>query len=374
MIQNAPEKIHPLSPPSPVLVVRHHNLPRMNNMSSGHPTSASASNNYNRSAHGQIVANIENNPSNYERDWMLDDSSQSSFKPCPQGSGSLTPLPFHDSAHTMYDPGQMRSSSHSSTNGSGPDLSQMPNAMHSSGMATNYSTSAASAAVVAPSFTNRTHDMSLFKINAPHGSNHFPNSSVFLENSDILDDKDYPKLYHRHSTIVIGPDAHNDISANRRYSDTKLLHAGSDDDLGADHNLDSIKTMPIFNVATVLGASIQPTLSTNPNDSYTVPQITDIIFENNSTGGTYDPLELNIQEMLELDTSSSRNALNRPRHSMHNVAFNDSNYAIDAPAVAANGASRRESIARDARNTIENRNIFKSMPNLSASSENLLQK
>lgn len=373
LIQNAPEKIHPLSPPSPVLVVRHHNLPRMNNMSSGHPTSASASNNYNRSAHGQIVANIENNPSNYERDWMLDDSSQSSFKPCPQGSGSLTPLPFHDSAHTMYDPGQLRSSSHSSTNGSGPDLSQMPNAMHSSGTGANYTTSTATAA---PSSTNKTHDMSLFKMNAPHGSHHFPNSSVFLENSDILDDKDYPKLYHRHSTIIIGPDTHNEISANRRYSDTKLLHAASDDDIVPDptaHNLDSIKKMPIFNVATVLGASIQPPVAATHNDSYTVPQITDIIFEN-STGGTFDPLELNIQEMLELDTSSSRNALNRPRHSMHNVAFTDPKYAIDAPATTGDGHAKHERIARDARSTIENRNIFKSMPNLSASSENLLQK
>lgn len=54
-------------------------------------------------AQNQCVANIENNPMNYERDWQLDDSSQSSFKPCPQGSGSMTPLPFHDSAHTMYE-------------------------------------------------------------------------------------------------------------------------------------------------------------------------------------------------------------------------------------------------------------------------------
>lgn len=385
MIQNAPEKIHPLSPPSPVLVVRHHNLPRINNMSSGHPTSASASNNYNRSAHGQIVANIENNPSNYERDWMLDDSSQSSFKPCPQGSGSLTPLPFHDSAHTMYDPGHLRSSGHSSTHGSGPDLSQMPNAMHSSGMTANYSTTTTSVAAGAPiSTTNKVHDMSLFKMNASHGSNnHFPNSSVFLENSDILDDKDYPKLYHRHSTIIIGPDAHNDISANRRYSDTKLLHAGSDGDIGVEpneHNLGSIQKLPIFNVATVLGASIQPTLAAHHMDSYTVPQITDIIFENNSTGGTFDPLELNIQEMLELDTSNGINALNRPRHSMHNVAFNDPNYAIGASTAAAAAlthttiTTKHEQVAREARSTIENRNIFKSMPNLSASSENLLQK
>lgn len=127
LIQNAPEKIHPISPPSPVLVVRHHNLPQNNQV----PVLVNAvnnSSNYNRTmAQSQCVANIENNPLNYERDWQLDDSSQSSFKPCPQGSGSMTPLPFHDSAHTMYEANSQFRSVHSSMDGSGLDLNQIPN-------------------------------------------------------------------------------------------------------------------------------------------------------------------------------------------------------------------------------------------------------
>lgn len=85
-----------------MLIVRHHNLPQNNQLST---TGSTAASNYNGRtiAQSQCVANIENNPLNYERDWQLDDSSQSSFKPCPQGSGSMTPLPFHDSAHTMYE-------------------------------------------------------------------------------------------------------------------------------------------------------------------------------------------------------------------------------------------------------------------------------
>lgn len=129
LIQNAPEKIHPISPPSPVLIVRHHNPQNSQLSAAANSTSGAASNYSNRTvAHSQCIANIENNPMNYERDWQLDDSSQSSFKPCRQGSGSMTPLPYHDSAHTMYEPnGQLRSSNRSSIDGSGADLSQIPN-------------------------------------------------------------------------------------------------------------------------------------------------------------------------------------------------------------------------------------------------------
>lgn len=84
LIQNAPEKMHPISPPSPVIVLRNY-LPRSGNSST---TMGTAGSNNNRASHGQIVANIENNSLHYDRDWTLDDSSQSSFKPCPQGSGS----------------------------------------------------------------------------------------------------------------------------------------------------------------------------------------------------------------------------------------------------------------------------------------------
>lgn len=340
--------------------MRHHNLPRNSNLSSGHvPNINAANNNYNnRSGHGQIIANIENNPSNYERDWALDDSSQSSFKPCPQGSGSMTPLPFHDSAHTMYEPGQLRSSGHSSTNGSGPDLNQIPNTTLHASSSVNLS-------------TNKTgNDLNLFKVNAQH--THYPNSSVFLENSDILDDKDYPKLYHRHSTIIMAPDSVNcDIErdVSRRYSDTKLLQANIDDNESTNsgssnyHNSD-INAIPIFNVANVLGASIPTTLATSHVDTFTVPQVTDIIFENNST---FDPLELNIQEMLEVDMSISRPALSNPRYSMTNVAINDDKYS-------ASGKIHANNSTETYINNNENRNYFKSMPNLSASSENLLQK
>lgn len=337
LIQNAPEKIHPVSPPSPVLVVRHHNLPQNNQM----PVLVNAANNgsnYNRSmAQSQCVANIENNPLNYERDWQLDDSSQSSFKPCPQGSGSMTPLPFHDSAHTMYEAGSQLRSVHSSIDGSGLDLNQIPNSAQMMPLVGTSSNTIASTSNDGAA----KNEYSMFKVHSSGGSSsathrntchqsqtqqhqlhHYPTSSVFLENSDILDDKDYPKLYHRHSTIMMTPDSRGcDRDARiRRYSDTKLLHTGDEDacsGCGNDDDNDvymndtySHQPMPIFNVANVLGASIPPTSECDAHsENY---QITDIIFDSNATGGnTYDPLELNIQEMLELDMQSSRNALGK---------------------------------------------------------------
>lgn len=200
LIQNAPEKIHPVSPPSPVLVVRHHNLPQSNQM----PVLVNAANNgsnYNRSmAQSQCVANIENNPLNYERDWQLDDSSQSSFKPCPQGSGSMTPLPFHDSAHTMYEAGSQLRSVHSSIDGSGLDLNQIPNSaqmMPLVGTSSNTIASTSNEAAIAAK-----NEYGMFKMHSNAGSgggvgsacqqsqqqqhlHHYPMSSVFLENRYI---------------------------------------------------------------------------------------------------------------------------------------------------------------------------------------------
>lgn len=376
LIQNAPEKIHPISPPSPVLVVRHHNLPQNNQL----PTLVNTSNggsNYNRSmAQSQCVANIENNPSNYG-DWQLDDSSQSSFKPCPQGSGSMTP--FHDSAHTMYEANSQLRSVHSSMDGSGLDLNQIPNSAQVMPLVgTSPHTHA--------STSNNGHksDYGLFKVHSSgqHRSahHHYPTSSVFLENSDILDDKAYPKLYHRHSMMAPDSISCDDDAKIRRYSDTKLLHAANDDDSNSANDLYVIQQqqqqqhqhhyenhpMPIFNVATVLGASISATSNDTPNENY---QITDIIFDSNTPGGTYDPLELNIQEMLELDMATSRSALRKPRYSMNNVADGDDEKCDVRYADA--GATTNTSAYV---NNSENRNMFKSMPNLSASSENLLQK
>lgn len=74
-----------------------------------------------------VAANIECSQSqhNYDRDWALDDvvSQISSFRPCPQGSGSMTP--FHDSIHNVleHSEGSSRGSATDLCAGSRQDLS-----------------------------------------------------------------------------------------------------------------------------------------------------------------------------------------------------------------------------------------------------------
>lgn len=260
-------------------------------------------------------------------------------------------------------------------NGSGLDLNQLPDSAQGMPLIASSSNTIASAAPPPGTAT----DYGLFKLNAmaqPRTSaTHYPTSSVFLENSDILDDKDYPKLYHRHSTIMMAPDTlhYDNDMRTRRYSDTKLLNvqnsAGDeDDDNGMCDGPYGNRALPIFNVATVLGASIPNAMTDMHTDIYPVPQITDIIFDSNATGGTYDPLELNIQEMLELDMASNRMQLRKPRYSMNNVT--DADERNMAPY---HDPVHNYNIGTHVNNS-DNRNIFKSMPNLSASCENLLQK
>lgn len=50
-------------------------------------------------------------------------------------------------------------------------------------------------------------------------------TSMFIENSDILNDQNYPKLYYRHSTFLLPTTARSSRSYERRYSDTKLLNS-----------------------------------------------------------------------------------------------------------------------------------------------------
>lgn len=61
-------------------------------------------------------------------------------------------------------------------------------------------------------------------------------TSMFVENSDILNDQNYPKLYYRHSTMLLPTTAKTSRLADevfnealnvekRRYSDTKLLNS-----------------------------------------------------------------------------------------------------------------------------------------------------
>ncbi|EAA04501.5 AGAP007174-PA [Anopheles gambiae str. PEST] len=209
---------------------------------------------------GQIIAaNIESNSiGGYDRDWTLDDISQVSFKPCLQGSGSLTPMPFHDSVHNICETttgsgsGIMVMSATSTMaggggGGGGNATSSSPITTNGNGSTHRYSTvSSSSNPGGAEQNTNSVGksiaggggpELSLLtKLNngaaersrsnspnvvprpeagpTPGAMGRYVNSAIFLENRDILNDPalgptghDEPpasKLYHRHSTVLSG--------------------------------------------------------------------------------------------------------------------------------------------------------------------------
>uniref|UniRef100_A0A182UJN3 Uncharacterized protein n=1 Tax=Anopheles melas TaxID=34690 RepID=A0A182UJN3_9DIPT len=207
---------------------------------------------------GQIIAaNIESNSiGGYDRDWTLDDISQVSFKPCLQGSGSLTPMPFHDSVHNICETttgsgsGIMVMSATSTTaggGGGGTATSSSTITTNGNGSTHRYSTvSSSSNPGGAEQNTNSVGksitggggpELSLLtKLNngaaersrsnspnvvprpeagpTPGAMGRYVNSAIFLENRDILNDpalgptgRDEPpasKLHHRHSTVLSG--------------------------------------------------------------------------------------------------------------------------------------------------------------------------
>lgn len=206
-----------------------------------------------------VAANIECSQSqhNYDRDWALDDvvSQISSFRPCPQGSGSMTP--FHDSIHNVLEHSESssRGSAADLCAGSRQDLSASgistdtgrENAMQLSSFSGKsemilriviithpFLLSAGSGEHKAPSISSGVshavaNGLGGFVYKPHHqSSKRYSNSSIFLENRDILNDSplcvgvatpltyDYstpPKIDYRQ------PDLGVDI---RRYSDTKL--------------------------------------------------------------------------------------------------------------------------------------------------------
>uniref|UniRef100_A0A182IPJ0 Uncharacterized protein n=1 Tax=Anopheles atroparvus TaxID=41427 RepID=A0A182IPJ0_ANOAO len=213
------------------------------------------------SQQGQIIAaNIESNSiDRYDRDWTLDDISQVSFKPCLQGSGSLTPMPFHDSLHNVCETNggsaavtaaataATAAANHrysTVSNSSNPvtlEQQQIQSSVQSSGEQ-NMSSSVASSNGGSGSSGKSTTELSLLnKLNnngtersrssspnvaiaattAATGSiGRYVNSAIFLENRDILNDPSVGgsaegagrpaaavsnnKLYHRHSTVLAG--------------------------------------------------------------------------------------------------------------------------------------------------------------------------
>ncbi|KFB40399.1 AGAP007174-PA-like protein [Anopheles sinensis] len=266
LIQNAPEKIHPphASAGSAAVIGSHHmhvrssfDHPLGGPVGLGGSSSAGGGGNHcelQLNQQGQIIAaNIESNSiDRYDRDWTLDDISQVSFKPCLQGSGSLTPMPFHDSLHNVCETNvpvsgaavvnhrystvsnssnpitleqqqqqqqQMQqipsgeqntsNSSNTSSGSGGPELSLL-NKLNNNG-AERSGSSSPNVAIATTTIT-------------PAGTiGRYVNSAIFLENRDILNDPSVPvggsvnnaeavtsgagsnnKLYHRHSTVLAG--------------------------------------------------------------------------------------------------------------------------------------------------------------------------
>lgn len=511
LIQNAPEKIHP--PQSPGV----QRFPRVrtavacggigpNGNGSGGPGSSASYNSGNnggpqyRGYHQQLIgsiggghacelqinqqgqiiaANIENSSINYDRDWTLDDISQMSFKPCPQGSGSLTPMPFHDSAHNVCE---------GSGSGSGvvvathrySAISGSSNTVHEEDQLQQHSSINEATSGSCGGGSIKTADLNLFKVptselssvsssaGIPSGTNagRYPNSAIFLENRDILNDppcqeqviNNQAKLFNRRSTVLgsgsssfTPEDPRNDI---RRYSDTKLLQQQkltyvNEHPVESSPTKDQLLLNPksiIYDMTSFLGpvvAQDQEDSSNNPHHqmhrahhhhhhhvlttadspSHRM-QTTDIQFDNNCDEDSappravsYDPLELNIQEMLELDIANIQR-LHEKKSSLGNISqHSSSSYCQDDPSSPCLGpptAKVRPTICPSASNsqlrqlqqqpTIHDQlqmpqpmqsqsaehhrskespssnqqfnsnrlKLFKSLPNLSASSENLL--
>jgi len=184
LIQNAPEKMHISH--SPVLPRRYGNSVATGSISNN-SASLYRTDYYDCSAHAQVLANIESAAMSSERDWILDDVSQVSFKPCRLGSGSLTP--FHDSINNMFDQHTNKSLRSDSTT-SGPLTSGHP-----------------------ISGEQRSVGSGAYKVRCL-------DSAVFLENADILNENS-GKKYYRHSSVLLSPGEKEPPA--RRYSDTKLL-------------------------------------------------------------------------------------------------------------------------------------------------------
>ena len=132
-------------------------------------------------------------------------------------------------------------------------------------------------------------------------------TSIFVENDDILNDKNYPKITHRHSTLLL-PTSINSVcndgdlfcdddryqKKRRRYSDTKLLNSCEFEN---EFLIDNKNINKYDRSHHVFGS---PTTKTKePNEA----NMNDLIFEKSDD---FDPMELNIQNILEIDLRSNR--------------------------------------------------------------------
>lgn len=217
LISNAPEKIPKTIAHSPMVLQRSQNSSNVTlnrNNSSILVITAPLSNEPNivdsirgqgqlHQQQSQIIANIENNSVNFELD--DDGYSQISFKQhLRQEEGNSS----RGSLHNVYD-----NMSISTTN----TTSATTRNMNSCDTDSNFLK-----AIPGLQEEQEVIDGEDKKLSR---STDKARTSMFIENSDILNDQNYPKLYYRHSTFLLPTTARSSRSYERRYSDTKLLNS-----------------------------------------------------------------------------------------------------------------------------------------------------
>lgn len=141
-------------------------------------------------------------------------------------------------------------------------------------------------------------------------------TSIFVENDDILNDKNYPKITHRHSTLLL-PTSVNAVGTDedlfcderqqkkrRRYSDTKLLNSCEfENEFLIDNKNNKQQQQKCHHVFGSPTGTTSKTkgMTEQPNEA----NMNDLIFEKSDD---FDPMELNIQNILEIDLRSNRKA------------------------------------------------------------------
>ncbi|XP_067645449.1 uncharacterized protein [Eurosta solidaginis] len=453
LIQNAPEKVHPLSPPSPTVQhrVRHEGSSEPHPSSiNAPPTSgdgpnveivangSSATNAYNYVSNtgtgsisaeqrrlqqtddldsdvlptthhhlmpqqqvGQVAvaANIEcaQLQNNYERDWALDDvvSQISSFRPCPQGSGSMTP--FHDSIHNVLE--HSENSSRGSVNdvcgGSRQDLSTGDISTDTGREhALQLSSFSGSCEQKAPSISSGVSNAVANGLGGfaykPH-TKRYSNSSIFIENRDILNDSmglsmessvDYPANESYLSNALTPPSA-ADVEAEseqldqflgkdlRRYSDTKLV-IGPDSEPMLRPTINDVllpSAVPI-DLPYTTGITALPA-----SGSKRVRQLfkqhsanaTDTILDMELPTSPLSPPAAYAARMTIPTGRQTQASIRRSLHTVDELGTSDVLNSKNIPSTATtSGTSTRQQSTT--------KSIFKSLPNLSGSWENLLRK
>jgi hypothetical protein len=229
----------------------------------------------------QIVANIENNSMNYELDGDDISYSQISFKHHlrhDEGTSS------RGSLHNVYD-----NTSVSTTNTSATTRNQTLGDNDS-----NFHR-------IIPGLEEvKEHDY-IDERRTRYNDDKIC-TSMFVENQDILGDQNYPKISH--STLLL-PTSTSMNSASisdddnderyrkkfRRYSDTKLL------------NKCNYENEFLINKTNVFGSPTKKTMHFRQPQSSSGNNLNDLIFER---ADDFDPIELNIQTVLEMDINHAQ--------------------------------------------------------------------